>query len=64
MAGDGSASDTLALNAAFGSRVCLHYFDVPGSKTYEFAMRRLAANQVRPRLIETYEAIHETSSTW
>ncbi len=61
MAGDGSASDTLALNAAFGSRVSLHYFDVPGSKTYDFAMRRLAANQVTPRLIEAYEAIPRDS---
>jgi SAM-dependent methyltransferase len=57
MAGDGSAGDTLFLHAAFGPRLSLHYFDVPGSKTYDFAMRRLAANNVRPRLIEAYDAI-------
>lgn len=35
--GDGSGNDSLFL-ASHGYRV--HYFDVPGSRTYEFAMRR------------------------
>ena len=35
--GDGAGNDSLFL-AAHGYRV--HYFDVPGSKTYDFAMRR------------------------
>ena len=48
--GDGAGNDSL-LFARHGLRV--HYFDVPGSRTFEFAMRRfeyygLLGNRIRP----------------
>jgi SAM-dependent methyltransferase len=57
MLGDGCGNDTLYLSRFFGSRLKLHYFDVPGSKTFEFAQTRFRENSVRVEVISARNAL-------
>jgi SAM-dependent methyltransferase len=57
MLGDGSGGDTILLAREFGSDLRLTYFDVPGSITFQCAMKRFARAEVEPTIITSYEAI-------
>jgi hypothetical protein len=57
MLGDGTGSDTLYLSAAFKDAASLFYFDVPGSKTFEFATRRFERQGAPVEIITDYERI-------
>lgn len=57
MFGDGSGSDTSYFHNAFGDAVELSSFDVPGSKTFDFATRRFAKHRVPVKVITDYEQI-------
>jgi SAM-dependent methyltransferase len=57
MLGDGSGGDTLTLAAEFGARLNLVYFDVPGSLTFDFAMRRFSRYGVQVEIITEYNEI-------
>lgn len=59
MLGDGAGNDSMVL-ADLGFRV--HYFDVPGSRTYEFALRRFEHHGLlgdRVRLVPDYKSCLE-----
>ena len=55
MLGDGSGGDTIILAREFGTDLHLTYFDVPGSVTFECAMKRFARAAVNPQIITGYE---------
>jgi SAM-dependent methyltransferase len=57
MLGDGCGNDTLHLTRSFGSRLKLHYFDVPDSNTFRFAQARFRKNSVKVEVICTRNAL-------
>jgi len=59
MFGDGTGSDTSYLHNAFGDALRLSAFDVPGSKTFDFAARRFRKHQVPVEVITDYSRIPE-----
>lgn len=46
MIGDGLGTDSIHLKEQFKNRVRLWYFDVPGSKTYNFAVKRFKNKKI------------------
>lgn len=46
MFGDGTGSDTCAFHSSFSDRIQLWSFDVPGSKTFEFAAKLFKKHQI------------------
>ena len=57
MLGDGSGSDTIYIQKNYKDKVTLYYFDIPGSKTFEFAMRRFKKYNVDIKVISNYKEI-------
>jgi len=57
MLGDGVGSDTIYLYNFYKEYANFFYFDVPGSKTFEFAAKRFKKYQVDAQLITVYEDI-------
>lgn len=61
MLGDGSGGDTIFLAREFGRQLHLAYFDVPGSITFEFAMKRFARYGIRVEVLTHYDMIPRSS---
>ena len=61
MFGDGTGSDTCYFHSAFGDAIELSSFDVPGSKTFDFAARRFAKHAVPVEVITDYATIRESA---
>jgi SAM-dependent methyltransferase len=57
MLGDGSGGDTLALWREFGDALSVYYFDVPGSRTSEFALKRFSKYEVPCEILTEYQQI-------
>jgi SAM-dependent methyltransferase len=57
MFGDGTGSDTSYFHNAFGGALSLSSFDVPGSKTFDFAVRRFKKHRVPVEVITDYSQI-------
>ncbi len=57
MYGDGVGSDTIFLSQVFKSNTNFFYFDVPGSKTYEFAMKRFKKRNIKVEVLNNVEKI-------
>jgi SAM-dependent methyltransferase len=57
MLGDGSGGDTLAVWREFGEALSVYYFDLPGSRTFEFAMNRFSKYAVPCKILNKYEQI-------
>lgn len=57
MLGDGIGSDTLYLRAFLGDRVDFYYFDVPGSKTFDFAIKRFQKYNADVHILTEYDRI-------
>jgi SAM-dependent methyltransferase len=57
MLGDGSGGDTLAVWREFGEALSVHYFDLPGSRTFEFALKRFSKYAVSCKILTQYEQI-------
>jgi SAM-dependent methyltransferase len=57
MLGDGSGGDTLALCKEFGEVLSVYYFDVPGSRTYEFALKRFSKYAAPCKILTEYGQI-------
>ena len=57
MLGDGSGGDTLALCREFAEAVSVYYFDVPGSRTFEFALKRFSKYAVPCKILTEYGQI-------
>ncbi len=57
MFGDGSGSDTMFLYSFYKDRADFFYFDVPGSKTFEFFQKRVKKHSLSVRVITNYEEI-------
>lgn len=55
--GDGVGSDTIYLYSFYKEYANFFYFDVPGSKTFDFAAKRFKKYQVDTKLITVYEDI-------
>ncbi|HOL90511.1 MAG TPA: methyltransferase domain-containing protein [Candidatus Pacearchaeota archaeon] len=57
MLGDGIGSDTIYLYNFYKKYANFFYFDVPGSKTFDFAMKRFKKYQIDTKLITVYKDI-------
>jgi len=57
MSGDGVGSDTIYLYNFYKKYANFFYFDVPGSKTFDFAMKRFKKHHIDTKLITVYEEI-------
>jgi len=57
MLGDGVGGDTIYLYSFYRDKADLYYFDVPGSKTFEFALKRFKKYNVKVRIITDYNKI-------
>ncbi len=57
MFGDGVGSDTIFLYNHYKGKASIYYFDVPGSKTFEFAQKRFEKYGINISLITNYDDI-------
>lgn len=57
MFGDGTGSDTGYFHNAFGDRIELWSFDVPGSKTFDFAIKRFEKHRIPVRVVTDFAQI-------
>jgi len=57
MFGDGVGSDTIYLYNFYKDKVDFYYFDVPGSKTFEFAIKRFNKYKIEVKIITDYNKI-------
>jgi 2-polyprenyl-3-methyl-5-hydroxy-6-metoxy-1,4-benzoquinol methylase len=57
MFGDGVGSDTIYLYNFYKDKVDFYYFDVPGSKTFEFATKRFNKYNIEVKIITDYNKI-------
>jgi SAM-dependent methyltransferase len=57
MLGDGVGSDTIYLHNFYKEKAIFFYYDIPGSKTFDFAAKRFKKYQVNTQLITIYEDI-------
>ena len=57
MFGDGVGSDTIYLYNFYKDKVDFYYFDVPGSKTFEFAIKRFNKYNIEAKIITDYNKI-------
>jgi SAM-dependent methyltransferase len=57
MFGDGVGSDTIYLYSFYKDKADFYYFDVPGSKTFDFAQKRFKKYNVEVRIITDYNNI-------
>jgi SAM-dependent methyltransferase len=57
MFGDGVGSDTIYLYNFYKDKADFYYFDVPGSKTFDFAQKRFKKYNVEVRIITDYNKI-------
>lgn len=57
MLGDGIGSDTIALFQLYGDRAEFYYFDVPGSKTFDFAVKRFKKYNTTPQILTEFHGI-------
>jgi len=57
MFGDGVGSDTIYLYSFYRDYANFFYFDIPGSKTFDFAIKRFHRYKVNVELITDYESI-------
>jgi SAM-dependent methyltransferase len=57
MFGDGVGSDTIYLYSFYKDKANFYYFDVPGSKTFDFAQKRFKKYNVDVRIITDYNKI-------
>jgi SAM-dependent methyltransferase len=57
MFGDGVGSDTIYLYNFYKDKVDFYYFDVPGSKTFEFAIKRFNKYNIEVKIITDYNKI-------
>jgi len=57
MMGDGVGEDTIFLYQYFNENAIFFYFDVPGSKTYDFARMNFKKRKVNVNFIKEYENI-------
>jgi SAM-dependent methyltransferase len=57
MFGDGAGSDTIYLYSFYKDKADLYYFDVPGSKTFDFAVKRFKKYNVDVKIITDYNKI-------
>jgi SAM-dependent methyltransferase len=57
MFGDGVGSDTIYLYNFYKDKVDFYYFDVPGSKTFEFALKRFNKYNIEVKIITDYNKI-------
>lgn len=57
MFGDGTGSDTGYFHNAFRDRIELWSFDVPGSKTFEFAIKRFEKHRIPVKVVTDYQEI-------
>jgi 2-polyprenyl-3-methyl-5-hydroxy-6-metoxy-1,4-benzoquinol methylase len=57
MFGDGVGSDTIYLYNFHKDKADFYYFDVPGSKTFEFAIKRFNKYNIEVKIITDYNKI-------
>jgi SAM-dependent methyltransferase len=57
MFGDGVGSDTIYLYSFYKDKANFYYFDVPGSKTFDFAQKRFKKYNVGVKIITDYNTI-------
>ncbi len=57
MFGDGIGGDTLFLHSFFKERACFYYFDVPGSETFRYALKRFQLHGVSVKILTDYSQI-------
>jgi SAM-dependent methyltransferase len=57
MFGDGAGSDTIYLYTFYKDNANFYYFDVPGSKTFDFAQKRFKKYNVEAKIITDYNNI-------
>jgi len=57
MFGDGVGSDTIYLYSFYKDKANFYYFDVTGSKTFDFAQKRFKKYNVDVRIITDYNKI-------
>jgi SAM-dependent methyltransferase len=57
MFGDGVGSDTIYLYRFLKDKATFYYFDVPGSKTFNFALKRFARHNIQVKLLTEYHKI-------
>jgi SAM-dependent methyltransferase len=57
MFGDGVGSDTIYLYRFYKDKANFYYFDVPGSKTFDFAQKRFKKYNVEAKIITDYNKI-------
>lgn len=56
--GDGVGSDTISLYQTFQDKAEIFYYDIPGSKTYEFAVKRFKKRDMKINFLTDYYNIH------
>ncbi|HOW59054.1 MAG TPA: methyltransferase [Candidatus Omnitrophota bacterium] len=57
MLGDGIGSDTIALFNLYGDQAEFYYLDVPGSKTFDFAVKRFKKYSAYPKILIEFDNI-------
>lgn len=57
MFGDGVGSDTIYLYHFFSDSCKFFYFDIPGSKTFEFAIKRFMSRKINVEVLTDYNNI-------